>query len=190
MAAEETGEGRREQLLAAALALFGERGYAPSTMKQLAHRAGVAPGLIYHYFSGKEALLQEVVQRHSLLPELRRILAVAHDRPAEEVLTEIIGRADVLLADRRPLLRIFIREAGTQPAVERVWRGLVEEGLGLIAGYLEARVVAGELRPHNTRLVARMLMVTGISAHLVGPPPGDWQTDLVRQLLWGMRREG
>ncbi|MEZ5911365.1 MAG: TetR family transcriptional regulator [Paracoccaceae bacterium] len=48
---------RREDLIAAALELMAEGGPAAATLRAVAARAGVTPGLIRHYFDGKEGLL-------------------------------------------------------------------------------------------------------------------------------------
>jgi AcrR family transcriptional regulator len=48
---------RRESLLEAALACFVERGFYGTAMPQIAEKAGVAPGTIYHYFDSKEVLV-------------------------------------------------------------------------------------------------------------------------------------
>ncbi|NIQ03403.1 MAG: TetR family transcriptional regulator [Nitrospinaceae bacterium] len=48
----------RQKILDAALSLFIEKGYDKATMRQIALLAGVAPGGIYHYFDGKEHIVQ------------------------------------------------------------------------------------------------------------------------------------
>jgi TetR/AcrR family transcriptional regulator, cholesterol catabolism regulator len=48
---------RRAQFVAAAIKLFGERGYHSTTIRDIAERAGVSIGLLYHYFEQKEDLL-------------------------------------------------------------------------------------------------------------------------------------
>jgi AcrR family transcriptional regulator len=66
-APEQTGPGRRRgrrpggdntraQLLAAARAEFGERGYEGATVRAIADRAGVDPAMVNHFFGGKEGL--------------------------------------------------------------------------------------------------------------------------------------
>ncbi len=45
----------------AALELFGHQGFHSTSMSQIAKEAGVSKGLIYNYFSSKEALLEEIV---------------------------------------------------------------------------------------------------------------------------------
>ena len=49
----------RAAIVAAALALFRERGYEATTMREIASRAGVSTGNAYYYFGSKEELIQE-----------------------------------------------------------------------------------------------------------------------------------
>jgi AcrR family transcriptional regulator len=49
----------RAAIIEAALALFRERGYDATTMREIASRAGVSTGNAYYYFSSKEQLIQE-----------------------------------------------------------------------------------------------------------------------------------
>jgi AcrR family transcriptional regulator len=53
-------ERTRGSIVTAARAEFAARGYAGARMEQIAQRAGVKKELIYHYFSSKEALFEEV----------------------------------------------------------------------------------------------------------------------------------
>ncbi|WP_460459852.1 TetR family transcriptional regulator [Angustibacter peucedani] len=52
------GEQTRARIVAAALELFDERGYARTTMRAVAERAGVSLGNAYYYFGSKEHLVQ------------------------------------------------------------------------------------------------------------------------------------
>lgn len=53
-------EATRAKLLHSSMALFGELGYASTPVRRIARYAGVSTGLLYHYFDGKEGLLQAV----------------------------------------------------------------------------------------------------------------------------------
>ncbi|GAA0496649.1 TetR family transcriptional regulator [Paractinoplanes deccanensis] len=55
-------DARREQILAVAVRLFGERGYAEVSTTDVAREAGVARGLINHYFGTKKELYLEVIR--------------------------------------------------------------------------------------------------------------------------------
>lgn len=61
---------RREQILACAVQLFGERPYSAVSTTELAKLAGVTRGLVHHYFGTKRGFYLEVVRRMVLLPHL------------------------------------------------------------------------------------------------------------------------
>jgi TetR/AcrR family fatty acid metabolism transcriptional regulator len=55
---------RKKQILKAAVEVFAERGYHGCRISDVADRAGVAYGLVYHYFGNKEALLDTIFQHN------------------------------------------------------------------------------------------------------------------------------
>lgn len=57
----------RTRLLDAALRAFASRGYEGTSVRDIAAEAEVAPGLLYHYFPGKEAVLQALFERSGAL---------------------------------------------------------------------------------------------------------------------------
>lgn len=57
------GKDTRGKILEAALDLFRERGFAETTMREIAGRAGVATGLAYYYFKSKDAIVLAFYQR-------------------------------------------------------------------------------------------------------------------------------
>ena len=59
----------------AGLGVFVAKGIDRATVKDIAQAAGVTPGLLYHYFDGKETLLAPLLEERSLLSKLRRQLA-------------------------------------------------------------------------------------------------------------------
>lgn len=52
----------REAILSAAVRLFGERGFANVSIRDICEIAGVTPPTIYHYFGNKDQLFQEVIR--------------------------------------------------------------------------------------------------------------------------------
>lgn len=57
-------EARPGELLAAALALFVEKGYAATRVEEVAQRAGVSKGTLFLYFANKEELFKAVVREN------------------------------------------------------------------------------------------------------------------------------
>ena len=62
---------KRAQMLAAALALFGEKGYEATSINEIAARAGVAIGSVYQHFRSKRQLLLTLMEE--LLEGLSRL---------------------------------------------------------------------------------------------------------------------
>jgi AcrR family transcriptional regulator len=181
-------EARRVQLIDTALEVFAAKGLEAATVKDLSEAAGVAEGLLYHYFRSKEDLLRAALERHYFLPELRRLASPDRDRPAGEVLLEVGRGFGAMLREHRPLLQVMVREAPTNPAVaERVERAQ-REGVRLISEYLASRVAAGELRPHDTQATARLFLYAVLMAHLTDSLDDRFLASVVETILHGVAR--
>ena len=55
---------RREQILAAAMVCFAKCGFHQTSMHDISARGGISVGLIYRYFSSKEAVIAAMADRH------------------------------------------------------------------------------------------------------------------------------
>ncbi|HET6316747.1 MAG TPA: TetR/AcrR family transcriptional regulator [Chloroflexota bacterium] len=182
----EHAEARRLQLIDTALHVFAAKGLEAATIKDLSDAAGVAQGLLYHYFPSKEALLEAVLERHYFLPEIRRITSADRDRPAAEVLLEVARGFARMLHENRSVMQLMLREAPSNPQIaERIERSR-REGARLLSEYLQSRVAAGELRPHDSDAAARLLMYGVVAAHLAGTPPEPFLPAAVDILLKGL----
>jgi len=182
----EQADARRLQLIDTALDVFAAKGLDAATVKDLSEAAGVAEGLLYHYFRSKEELLEAVLERHYFLPEIRRITSADRDRPAADLLLEVAQGFARMLDRNRALVQLMLREAPSNPRVaERIARGR-EEGVRLLAQYLASRVEAGELRPHDSNAAARILMYGVLAAHLAGAHAEDFLPSAIDIVLNGL----
>jgi AcrR family transcriptional regulator len=86
---ERRKESRPAELLAAALALFVERGYAATRLDDIAARAGVSKGTLYLYFANKEELFKALVRENivALLDRFR-----AEIEASDTTAAELVGR--------------------------------------------------------------------------------------------------
>jgi AcrR family transcriptional regulator len=66
---------RVEAIRAGAAAAFSDRGFAATTMRQIAHTSGSSLGGIYHHFDSKEAILRTIIAGN-----FRRVLASLDER--------------------------------------------------------------------------------------------------------------
>ncbi|AVZ38647.1 MULTISPECIES: TetR/AcrR family transcriptional regulator [Dietzia] len=71
-----TSTTRREELLAIAAGLFAERGLRATTVRDIADAAGILSGSLYHHFSSKEAIVDEILRGFldSLFGDYHRIV--------------------------------------------------------------------------------------------------------------------
>lgn len=77
---------RRQQILDAAVAVFAEHGFHATRIRDVARRAGVAYGLVYHYFGSKQALLEAAFDANwAVFADVVEAIAASSRSPAEAV---------------------------------------------------------------------------------------------------------
>jgi TetR/AcrR family transcriptional regulator, fatty acid metabolism regulator protein len=113
----ETATERRGELLRAAVRVFARRGFHASRVTDIASEAGVAHGLLYHYFRSKDEVLDEIFRRTwaNLGNELQTI--EESGAPFREQLRRF---ATVYLGswvDSPDLIRVLVREIARTPAI-------------------------------------------------------------------------
>ena len=131
-----TAAARRQQILDAATACFSERGIHATTMQDICQRAGLSPGAVYCWFTGKEAIIDAVAdERHARERDMLQAAATAGDPraafssffdayldwladPAEQRRRRVSIQmwADALVNDR---LRASVRAGTDQQAIAR-----------------------------------------------------------------------
>lgn len=111
------GVGRREQNKAetrerirdAALALFTEQGYGPTTTRQIAERAGVASGTLFNYADDKQDLLFMVFHDRLFDVSNRQIRSLPRERPLLERLLHLFAGPFAMYGETPDLSAEFIR---------------------------------------------------------------------------------
>ena len=152
-------ESRREQLAHAALKVFVRKGIDEATVSDITSEAGLGKGTFYLYFENKDAIIDELVQRFTLLPDERRLLEQFAGAPLRDILARAVsGMLDAfrVKAARTPniLWQLALRSSNGRTLLEHV----LIEGNELLAGQLRDRVKAGELRPIDEFVAARCLI--------------------------------
>src|SRR5512139_2202895 len=84
-------EARPGELVAAALQLFVEKGFAATRLEDVATRAGVSKGTLYLYFDSKEALFKAVIEE-GIMPVVAEgeAIAAGHDGSAFDLLQRLL----------------------------------------------------------------------------------------------------
>ena len=191
---------RREQILATALELFASQGFDATSTKQIAKEAGIAEGLIFHYFPTKASLLAAILEdrlegRRAFRRELRPLLEDAADRPASEVLRAVASGWLATLRRDEEIVVVLFTAAQVNPEVRAAWQGLIREGTELLSGFLASRVEASELRkdlPLETAatMFVSSLMIFFLTRRHLSEPEWEKEGDAYAQELISVWLEG
>lgn len=179
-------QARPDEVLDAALALFTERGYAKTTVEQIAKRAGLSKGAVYLYFPSKEAILEGLVTRVTapITGVIFDEIALHQGDPRPLIARFLRTVAQVLENKHNRLVPIIIlREAPSAPEIAKLYRDAVlDRALMAITTLLTQGVKGGFIRAVDPELTARSI-VGPIIAHLILfetfsiPPKGGLQMD-------------
>jgi AcrR family transcriptional regulator len=113
-----SAEDKRQQILAAAVRVFAAQGYEATRVGEIAKEAGVAYGLVYHYFGSKEAVLEAVFREQwgRLLAAVA--LAEATGEDAAEQLGLVVKIVLRAWRDDPDLVRLLVREITRSPHIQ------------------------------------------------------------------------
>ncbi|MEA2159457.1 MAG: hypothetical protein QOD66_1837 [Solirubrobacteraceae bacterium] len=176
---------RRQQILACARRLFSERNYSSVSTSEIAREAGVARGLLHHYFGTKRDLYLEVVRTVMRMPS-NPVPLQSPGRGIELVIAESVDRWLEMLERNRGtwLAAIGARGLGRDPEVEEILEDAREQAADRLiealqtyeaaqappqlraairayGGFAEAASVEWLERGRLTREQARVLLVQG-----------------------------
>jgi AcrR family transcriptional regulator len=192
---------RRQQILACARRLFSERNYSSVSTSEIAREAGVARGLLHHYFGTKRDLYLEVVRTVMRMPS-NPVPLQSPGRGIELVITESVDRWLEMLERNRGtwLAAIGARGLGRDPEVEEILEDAREQAADRLiealqtyeasqappqlravvrayGGFAEAASVEWLERGRLTRDQARILLVQGFLSIVREVLPAIEQTE-------------
>ena len=111
-------EDKRALIRGAAVRAFAKKGYHACRVSDIAEEAGVAYGLVYHYFGSKEAVL-ETVFRETWQLMLTAIQAVEElGEPAPEQIRKVAAIVLRTWRDDPDLVRVLVREVTRSPQLQ------------------------------------------------------------------------
>ena len=147
---------RREEILALAAKIFADKGYASTTVREIADAAGILSGSLYHHFASKEAMLDEIM--HGFLDHIVEQYRATVDAGGDpiDVLRALVREAFSSLGGNPAALAVMINEfnflvqfprfaylrEGAEET-ERLWTGVIEEGMrtGVFRSDIDARMI-------------------------------------------------
>ncbi|KIF81779.1 TetR/AcrR family transcriptional regulator [Noviherbaspirillum autotrophicum] len=196
-------DARPQELLAAALDLFVERGYAATRLEDVAARAGVSKGTLYLYFTNKEELFKAVV-RENVVPVLGEAegMISSFEGSTVELFREIIlGWWDRIGNTKLSgISKLMMAESCNFPEVTQFYHDeVISRGNAMIARMLERGIERGEFRDIDVTqatsvVCAPMLMLMlwkhSFSACRIEPlSPESYLNSFIDLLLHGLRKD-
>jgi AcrR family transcriptional regulator len=158
---------KRRQLLDAAVRVFARKGYHASRVGDIAEEAGVAHGLLYHYFKSKDEVLEAVFHENWSLLQLRIASVEETDESAADQLRHIAAivlRTWLHLPD---VVTVVIREFGRSPELaDRI--GELAQPIEVIQRTIERGIERGEFRSDIDPQFAATVVYGSIDELLTG----------------------
>ena len=159
---ERRKQARPQELLAAALDLFVERGFAATRLDDVARAAGVSKGTLYLYFSSKEDLFKAVV-RESIVPSIGRAEGIIDEfTGSTEALFRLVAMSwwtDIGATKLSGLPKLMMAEEGNFPELASFYQEeVVSRGEKLVASILARGMARGEIRTVNLEIDTRLLV--------------------------------
>jgi AcrR family transcriptional regulator len=158
---------KRKRILDAAVRVFAEHGYHGARVGDIAKDAGVAHGLLYHYFASKDEVLRTIFVENwgELIARFRAVEAA--DEPAQ---AKLEGIAKILLRTWRndpALVTVMVREVARSQLLQEQVED-VREAFAILQRVIEEGQSTGVFRRDLDARLASWVVYGGLEEVLTG----------------------
>ena len=182
-------EARPDEITAAALELFVERGFAATRLEDVAARAGVSKGTVYLYFANKEDLFKAVV-REGLVSPIAEMKGFVEQFPGDSfslLRTLILGWWEKVGATRLSgIPKLLCGESGNFPELVRFYLAeVVEPGHAVLTAIVRRGIARGEFRDMDAEQAALLIAAPMLQLMLwrnALEPQSTYKIDALRYL--------
>jgi len=174
---ERRKDARPKELLASAMELFVERGFASTRLEDVARRAGVSKGTLYLYYANKEDLFKAVV-RQTILPMIddAETSVAEFDGHSAELLRHVILSWWVRIGATKAsgISKLILAEADNFPELARFYQEeVMTRRMRMISNMLERGIRRGEFRaidvPQTAQVLIAPLLMLSTWKHTIAP---------------------
>lgn len=153
-------EDRREQIIDAAMRVFARKGFLRATNKDIADEINITPGLIYHYFKNKEAVLKAIIENRSPMRVVRSLSPDAFEQPPAVFLPFLIRQVLGVVEGEQfvQLLHVMVPELVQHPELTSGVVQAMQQAMHILSTYLETQMAKGELRHADATLTVQVLV--------------------------------
>ncbi|MBC7870367.1 MAG: TetR/AcrR family transcriptional regulator [Chitinophagaceae bacterium] len=186
---------RRTQILEAAAKVFAEKGFHPTTIKDVAKAAGIADGTIYNYFENKTALLFGILDRMTETAQQDVDLSDVTDLDFRSFLKVYLRHPLMALkADNFELFRVVISEIMVNQELRTLYyQKILEPTLNLAEPYFQQWADQHVIKQIDISLTIRAIsgMVMGLMLeHIMGDKTLEAKWDELPDFLTDLILDG
>ena len=149
---------RHNQILDAAITVFAEKGFARSTIKDVAQTAGIADGTIYIYFENKTALLLGILNRLNESDQREAQFEQAQEMDFETYFRSYLYQRITLMAGNTDVLQIILSEVLVNAELRQMYlQQVVEPTFVTGEKYFQQWIDNGTIKPLDLSLTLRAI---------------------------------
>lgn len=173
----------RKQILDSSLRLFSEKGFARTSVRDIARAAGITDAAIYYHFTSKRELFEALFEERGITSAIGQLEQAQISQPPLETLTGIAGAALEIMQRNRDFMKVLLSEALSEdPVATEDYRMVTERWRKAEARIVKEFVSRGELPEVDPDVAARQLVVLSVGPFMDelmsgqeqdGPEPSD-----------------
>ncbi|MGB5557009.1 MAG: TetR/AcrR family transcriptional regulator [Paracoccaceae bacterium] len=155
-------EARPDEVLDAAIQLFAQKGFAATTVEQIAKHAGLSKGAVYLYFPSKKALLEGLVHRAvTPIADMATGMITSYRGDPRPVIRQFLAMAVSNLGDRASFAvpKLVMREAVNAPEIAQMYRDeVLDRAIPALTALIAQGVEGGHIRAVDPEMTVRSVM--------------------------------
>lgn len=163
----------REQILDASLRLFSEKGFARTSVRDIAQATGITDAAIYYHFASKRDLFEALIEERGFTAALESLEKAEINLGPREAIPALAERALAFIYANRDLMKVLMVEAmADDPVATDEYQVLCERWKRAEARILRYYAEQGQLRTEAVDELAAQLVITVIGAfadHMMMP---------------------
>jgi AcrR family transcriptional regulator len=165
----------RKQILDASLRLFSEKGFAKTSVRDIARRAGITDAAIYYHFASKRELFEALFEERGITSALGELEhATVGPNPVLVTLTNIAVNALRIMQRNKDFMKVLLSEAMSEdPIATEDYRMVTERWRNAEARILLEYIRRGELPKIDVDVAARQLVVLSVGSFMDELMAGD-----------------
>jgi AcrR family transcriptional regulator len=153
----------RKQILDASLRLFSDKGFARTSVRDIAKAAGITDAAIYYHFPSKRDLFKALFEERGITTALTELEQAQVTQPPLETLTGIALAALRMMQRNKDFMKVLLSEATSEdPIATEDYRLVTERWRNAEARILRDFIARDELPAMDVDTVARQLVILSV----------------------------